>query len=137
MIRLLLVLAILAQPVSASTTQLNCLAETIYYEARGEPEIGQLAVAYVVLNRQRHPDFPDTICKVVYQKGQFSWSAKKPSIRSSKAWNKAKQLAQKAVIKYALSEDNTKGAIYFQVSGRKQSYHKRKTTEIGNHSFFQ
>ena len=47
--------------------QQKCLAEGIYFEARGEPESGQAAVAQVILNRVRNPAYPDTICGVVYQ----------------------------------------------------------------------
>lgn len=53
-------------PVSQSRAR-RCLAEAVYYEAGTESEVGQLAVAQVVLNRVRHPIFPSTICGVVYQ----------------------------------------------------------------------
>ena len=46
---------------------INCLSDAIYYEAAFEPEEGQRAVAQVVLNRVRDPNFPDTVCGVVYQ----------------------------------------------------------------------
>lgn len=46
---------------------LNCLGLAIYYEARSEPLSGQLAVAQVVLNRVRHPAYPDNICDVVFE----------------------------------------------------------------------
>ena len=45
----------------------NCLAQAIYYEARSEPRVGQLAVADVVLNRTRSALYPNSICEVVYQ----------------------------------------------------------------------
>jgi len=45
----------------------NCLAQTIYYEARSEPRVGQLAVADVVLNRVKSAVYPDSICEVVFQ----------------------------------------------------------------------
>ena len=45
----------------------ECMANAIYYEAAGEPEAGQMAVAQVVLNRLRHPRYPKTVCDVVYQ----------------------------------------------------------------------
>ena len=45
----------------------ECMAAAIYYEAAGEPEAGQLAVAQVILNRLRHPRFPKSVCAVVYQ----------------------------------------------------------------------
>jgi hypothetical protein len=46
---------------------LQCLTEAIYYEARSESEDGQRAVAQVVLNRVRHPSYPNSVCGVVYQ----------------------------------------------------------------------
>jgi len=45
----------------------NCMTKAIYYEASGEPPVGQMAVAQVILNRLRHPRFPKTICGVVFQ----------------------------------------------------------------------
>ena len=45
----------------------KCLAQAIYYEAATEPELGQRAVAQVVLNRMRHPAYPSTVCGVVYE----------------------------------------------------------------------
>lgn len=50
--------------------QRRCLATAVYFEARGEPTRGQLAVAQVVMNRVRSTLYPDTICGVVYQ-GQW------------------------------------------------------------------
>lgn len=45
----------------------RCLTEAIYYEGALEPERGQRAIAQVVLNRVRHPAYPDTVCGVVFQ----------------------------------------------------------------------
>ena len=50
-----------------SERQLRCLAEGMYFEARGEPLRGQLAVGRVILNRVQSSSYPDTICDVVYQ----------------------------------------------------------------------
>lgn len=58
--------------------ELLCLAKTIYFEARGEPFVGQVAVARVVINRVRDPDYPDTICRVVTQGRYASWRNKAP-----------------------------------------------------------
>ena len=48
-------------------SELLCLAQAIYFEARGEPELGQRAVGQVILNRVASPRYPDTICGVVHQ----------------------------------------------------------------------
>lgn len=55
-----------------SSAQLDLLARLISAEARGEPYSGQVAVGAVVLNRVRHPSFPNTVSGVIYQNGAFS-----------------------------------------------------------------
>lgn len=57
-----------------SVKDIKCLALNIYHEARGESVLGQLAVAQVTINRTRDPRWPNTICEVVYQRAQFSWT---------------------------------------------------------------
>jgi spore germination cell wall hydrolase CwlJ-like protein len=56
---------------------LQCLTDNIYFEARGEPIIGQAMVGHSVLNRVKDSRWPKSICKVVYQKSQYSWTAEK------------------------------------------------------------
>jgi hypothetical protein len=83
--------------------QRRCLATAIYFEARGEPKHGQLAVAQVVMNRVRSTLYPDTICGVVYQGShrrtgcQFSFTCdRKADIAKDKGkWLMANELAQK------------------------------------------
>ncbi|MDH3693280.1 MAG: cell wall hydrolase [Gammaproteobacteria bacterium] len=79
--------------------QVWCLAQNIYYEARGEQESGQLAVATVTLNRVERKDYPATVCAVVWQPRQFSWThvrlVHKPL--ESKSWNRSMQLAESAL----------------------------------------
>jgi spore germination cell wall hydrolase CwlJ-like protein len=83
---------------------LDCLAQAVYFEARGESRDGQAAVAQVVLNRVKHPAFPNTVCGVVYQgvKGrgcQFSFTcdgrAERP--REGAAWRRARRVAARAL----------------------------------------
>lgn len=57
--------------VSASSANVELLARIIYGEARGEPYVGQVAIAAVVLNRVEDSRFPKTIAGVVYQSGAF------------------------------------------------------------------
>ncbi|TYC52749.1 cell wall hydrolase [Rhodobacterales bacterium] len=83
----------------------RCLAEAIYFEARGESEDGQTAVAQVVLNRVKNPAYPDTICGVVYQnrhkrnRCQFSFACDgiKDRISSPIAWRTAQRLAREVL----------------------------------------
>lgn len=81
-----------------------CLAQAVYYEAALEPPAGQAAVAQTILNRVRHPDFPKTVCGVVYQGAsqpgcQFSFacdgSRDRPPIEPY--WSRAKQVAAAAL----------------------------------------
>lgn len=72
--------------------ELKCLVDNIYHEARGEPLAGQIAVARVTLNRVGV--WASTVCQVVYQRHQFSWTAKqitkpKDLVAYRKAWHAA------------------------------------------------
>lgn len=89
----------------ARTAELTCLARAVYFEARSEPELGQLAVAKVILNRVKDPEYPKTICGVVYQGSQrrnscqfsFACDGLKGNIRSPEAWGRAKRIAERAI----------------------------------------
>ncbi len=85
---------------------LDCLAEAVYYEARSESEQGQRAVAQVVLNRVRHPDYPKSVCGVVYQGPmktgpgcQFTFTCDGSLVRrpSGAAWARARRIAAEAL----------------------------------------
>lgn len=58
-------------PRVAGADELRCLADAVYGEARGEGFDSQAYVVAVILNRVRDPRWPDTVCDVVYQRGQF------------------------------------------------------------------
>jgi spore germination cell wall hydrolase CwlJ-like protein len=91
--------------VVAYTADLKCLATAIYFEARGEPEKGQVAVAQVVLNRQNSDRYPDTVCGVVYQNAErrnrcqfsFACDGKSDVPREKAAWRKARRIAAAAL----------------------------------------
>jgi spore germination cell wall hydrolase CwlJ-like protein len=83
---------------------LQCLTTAIYYEAANEPADGQAAVAQVILNRVRHPAFPNTVCGVVYQGSeragcQFSFACDGALARRpvASAWDRARRAAQRAL----------------------------------------
>lgn len=61
-------------------------------EARGEPVESQIAVAAVTINRTKSKEYQGSICKVVHQKGQFTWN-KKAKIKEKEEFNKIKKLA--------------------------------------------
>jgi len=71
---------------------LQCLAEVMYFEARSEGKIGQLAVADVVMARVLSSKYPNNICDVIHEKGQFTYN--KQVITEDKAWVLALRLAK-------------------------------------------
>jgi N-acetylmuramoyl-L-alanine amidase len=114
-----------------------CLAKNIYYEARGEPLEGQIAVAQVTLNRVASEAFHNTVCGVVYAHKQFSWTLDKDrKIRDRKAWSDAVDLAA-AVLNKSIHLPYFP-ALYFhtpQVNPR-WNRGKRVVARIGNHIFY-
>lgn len=84
---------------------ISCLTAAIYYEAGSESTAGQRAVAQVVLNRLRHPDFPKTICGVVFEGSeratgcQFTFTCDGSLARtpSRSGWRRAEMVAEAAL----------------------------------------
>jgi spore germination cell wall hydrolase CwlJ-like protein len=70
---------------------LHCLAKVVYWESRGEPPIGQLWVAQVVMNRVNHPKWPQQVCLVTKQPKQFHQP--KHQIKDPYSWQQAQDIA--------------------------------------------
>lgn len=121
-----------------TVTDLDCLTEAIYFEARGEPWNGQLAVANVVLNRVNHPKFPQSVCDVVRQEHQFSyyWDGLPKVIRDAKAWHTAGQVARMAMEGFVL--DDIENATFYHATHvrPKWSASFKPTAQIGRHIFY-
>jgi Cell Wall Hydrolase len=87
---------------------LKCLSDAIYYEAASESDVGQAAVAQVILNRMRHPTYPNTVCGVIYQGSerrtgcQFSYSCDGSMARTPSQfhWDRARRAAAAALSGY-------------------------------------
>jgi spore germination cell wall hydrolase CwlJ-like protein len=128
-----------------SARQMRCLSEAIYFEARGEPEQGQAAVAQVVLNRVRSGIFPTNVCAVVYQDRnhpfacQFSFACDGSSLRIEEpgAWATATRIAEQVV----------RGSNYNPKVAEALNYHAnyvypdwagelRRVDRIGTHIFY-
>jgi len=120
----------------------QCLAQAVYYEARGESPSGQAAVAQVVLNRVRHPAFPKTICGVVFQHVgddcQFSFACngamRQPVDRSS--WRRAVAVADRALSGAVMTEVGS--ATHFQAARSSGGWagSLAKVAQIGEHIFY-
>lgn len=106
--------------------QIECVAEAVYYEARGEGSRGMQAVANVIYNRTKSAKFKNTPCAVIKQPGQFLY--KRHGIKNVKLYQKATDAAR------LMSKDITGGALYFQTT--KIRHRRGFTVRIGNHNFF-
>jgi len=123
--------------------EVECLAQAVYFEARGEDDAGRRAVAAVIMNRVDHPRFPDSVCGVVRQGGetppcQFSWWCDGKAERISEAgpWEDALRIA--AEMYDRRHPDPTGGAMYFHHRGVAPSWKNvfRRTAEIGDHYYY-
>lgn len=117
-------------------TAMMCLALNIYHEARGEPLDGRVAVAQVTMNRVKSKRYPNTICEVVYQKSQFSWTAGNPPITEPKELMEALIMA----IQLDTFDDYAGGATHYYAPAKASPFWKDKLTligSIGNHTFMQ
>lgn len=123
-------------------SELTCLTEALYFEARGESVAGQKAVAEVILNRRDSGRFPGSICGVVKQgnKGgcQFSYQCGGGSraIREKGAYMRVKRVAEAALS--GTPRTLTGGATYFHTPAVRPSWSKRftRTVRIGSHIFY-
>ena len=121
------------------TEQMRCLAGAVYFESRGEPLDGQLAVAEVVINRSEDTRWPASYCGVVYQRAQFSFvrGGQMPRIApSSAAWTRAKAVAKIAHEGLWTSEAND--AVYFHADYVSPRWSRVKTrlAKIDTHIFY-
>jgi spore germination cell wall hydrolase CwlJ-like protein len=123
----------------------KCLAEAIYFEARGEPKRGQIAVAQVVMNRAFSGHYPNSVCSVVYQNAhrklgcQFSFACDgmREVIKDADKWEQARQIAH----------DMLDGKLWLPEIGHSTHYHAswvypswvgmmKRLHKIGVHSFY-
>lgn len=123
----------------ALSEQMQCLAGTVYFEARGEPLSGQLAVAKVVINRSENRRFPDSYCGVVYQRSQFSFvkNGRMPRIRTgSAAWQRAKAIAR--IAHEGQWESEAQDSLYFHAKYVRPSWSRKKSRRaaIDSHIFY-
>lgn len=117
-------------------SELTCLAGAIYFESKGEPLSGQLAVANVIINRTTSGRFPRSICGVVRQPGQFSFvrGGRIPEVRSGAQYRTALAIAKVAMDK---EWDNpAPQAMFFHARRVSPGWGKARVTTIGNHIFY-
>lgn len=117
---------------AVSERELNLLARIVYAESRGEPYLGQVAVAAVVLNRVNSDEFPDTIEAVIEQPQAFT------AVDDGQYYMQPDSTAYKAVKEALQGNDPTGGALYYfnpQTATSKWIWSRQQTIQIGRHIF--
>lgn len=122
--------------VFSSKEEFNCLAENIYYESRGEPLMGKIAVAQTVFNRAESGRWGKSFCSVVHAPYQFSWTLKDKKKPSGKDWKESVHAAKLFVDGFRI-KDLEKTDHYHSKNVNPSWNEKMKSTaKIGNHLFF-
>ena len=137
--------------VARDERQLECLSDNIYYESKGEPNLGKVAVAFVTINRTKDQSFPEDICQVVKQKEerkcQFSWYCDRKLKRESQQkmtnkmedinYLKSRLVAEMVFAGHSTLKDPTNGALYFHAKYVKVHVKGKKIrAKIGKHIFY-
>ena len=130
--------------ISRRSSELDCLAEAVYYEARSELRVGQMAVAQVVLNRVDSRHWPNTICGVVYQGSerrtgcQFTFTCDGSLERApyGRGWRNSVEVAGLAMMGFA--EDVTRTATHYHTVAVDPIWNDSliRTRHIGTHIFY-
>ena len=121
------------------SVDMKCLAQAVYFESRGEPLAGQLAVAEVVINRSKSGYYPSDYCSVITQRAQFSFVRRgiiPQADESSLAWRRAKAIAQ--IAQQNLWESEARDALYFHATYVHPTWAHQKVqlAQIDTHIFY-
>lgn len=123
----------------AADREQECLANAVYFESRGEPLEGQLAVAEVILNRARSDRYPSDLCAVIGQKAQFSFvqDGRIPAApKATAAWRKSVAIAR--IAQRDLAESAGSDAMFFHATyvAPVWRHGMDKVGTIGRHVFY-
>ena len=118
------------------SSELNCLAGAVYFEAKGESLAGQLAVGRVIVARTRSGRFPASYCGVVYQPSQFSFvrGGTMPGInRTGRAWANAVRIAR--IAHEGSWKSPAEGALFFHAA-RVAPMNRARIAQIDHQVFY-
>src|SRR5258708_22174777 len=122
----------------AGSAELDCLATGIYFESKGEPLAGQLAVGRVIANRAASGGrFPGTYCGVLFQRGQFSFvhgHALPGVAHSNRQWQTAVAIAK--IVDQRLQTSSVGNALFFHARYVSPGWGLKRVASIGNHIFY-
>lgn len=119
--------------------QVLCMALNLYHEARGEDNSHQWAVIHVVANRAKHSKYPSSVCEVIWEKGQFTWTRRALEVnlpRERNAWKESQNKAYKLFTGESKA-DPTNGATHFYRSHLRPVWSNKlvNRVQIGVHTF--
>lgn len=118
--------------------EMECLAVGIYFESKGEPLTGQLAVGQVIANRaESRGRFPSSYCGVLFQRSQFSFIRGKslPRVpRASRQWQTAVAIAK--IVDQDLKDSSVGNALFFHAKHVSPRWRLKRVASIGNHIFY-
>ena len=127
--------------------ELDCMAANIYFEASTQERIGKIGVAQVTMNRVRSPEFPNSVCEVVYQGPknkknkrlcQFSWycDGKPDIIRNKRVWRECVYVAKYVILGGV--PDITYNSTHYHADYVQPWWAKKmeKTVKLGDHIFY-
>ena len=121
----------------AMSEDMRCLAGAIFFESKGEPLSGQLAVGRVIVNRAESRRFPSSYCGVVLQRSQFSFvrGGRIPAInQNSRAWKNAVAIAR--IADRGGWESPAKGALFFHARYVSPGWKLKRIAQVDNHVFY-
>ncbi|CUH43919.1 cell wall hydrolase [Ruegeria atlantica] len=131
-------------PTATGDENFKCLAEALYFEARGESVRGQFAVAEVILNRVKSSRFPSSLCGVIKQgtgkkyQCQFTYTCdgQKEVIREKRAYERVSKVARAAID--GVGVGLTEGATHYHTKAVRPSWSRvyKETARIGVHIFY-
>ena len=135
---------LLSLPVPKSNKQISCLAEALYFEARGEPIQGQLAVGEVILNRVKDTRYPSSICKVINQGTgrrfacQFTYTCdgKLETVHERKPYEMALKIAK--ILMTTHDGKLTRGSTHYHSNYVNPKWSKKfeRVAKFGRHIFY-
>ena len=140
--------------VNYTKDQRHCLSLNIYHEAKNQAPKGQMAVAFVTLNRVVSKKFPNNVCDVVKQAKYYKWKpdlpiknrchfswwcdGKNDTPRNATAWSKAQYFADLVLDTYETEADPTDGALWYHANHVKPKWRNgfKRIKSIGTHIFY-
>jgi len=119
--------------------EVQCLAENLFHEARGEGVEGKEAVAFVTINRVKHHNYGDAVCEVVHEPYQFSWTHQGMELNldnpiERRSWEQSQQIALEVLNGERIND--MIGITHYHATHVSPNWGKIQVARVGNHIFY-